>query len=264
MPRTKCWQVDAFADRPFQGNPAAVCWLEHEVSDPWMQAVAAEMNLSETAFVARVDRAYQLRWFTPQIEVRLCGHATLATAHVLWTEGFHPLDQPIRFTTQSGVLTCQRQGDLIHMDFPSTPAAAAAAPDGLLNALGVSAIDVGKTQFDYLVVLDSAAQVRALTPDFGMLKNVATRGTIVTSLSDQPQFDFISRFFAPAVGIDEDPVTGSAHCCLGPYWAGVLGKTAMTAHQASARGGRLTVRLDGQRVILGGHAVTVLRGDWLH
>lgn len=261
MAPIKCWQVDAFTDRPFAGNPAAVCWLDETEPDHWMQAVAGEMNLSETAFVMRRDDGYGLRWFTPTTEVDLCGHATLASAHTLWTENFHPLDQPILFHTKSGVLTCKQKDGLIDMDFPSTSFEKIEPPDGLLESLGVAAVFVGKMQSDLLVVVEDAEAVRSLNPDFRKLKKISTRGVIVTSRSDIRQYDFISRFFAPAVGIDEDPVTGSAHCGLAPYWAKVLGKTIMTAFQASSRGGVVIVKVEEGRVRLGGRAVTVLRGE---
>jgi PhzF family phenazine biosynthesis protein len=263
MARVKCWQVDAFTDRPFAGNPAAVCLLEHQADDAWMQAVAAEMNLSETAFVRRRDDGYTLRWFTPQVEVPLCGHATLASAHALWTEGAHPLSQPIRFHTASGVLTCTAVGGFIEMDFPALPVQPADPPAGLLDALGVSARYVGRSPLDQLVVVDDAAAVRAADPDFRQLARLPVRGFMLTSRSDDARYDFVSRYFAPGAGIDEDPVTGSAHCCLGPYWAGVLGKTELTAFQASSRGGIVRVRVQGERVLLGGQAVTVLRGELL-
>jgi PhzF family phenazine biosynthesis protein len=263
MARTNCWQVDAFTDRAFAGNPAAVCWLDAEAPDDWRQSVAAEMNLSETAFVLRQGGAYGLRWFTPQVEVALCGHATLAAAHTLWTEGRHSAAEPIRFHTQSGVLTCVRHDGMIEMDFPATPAEPGPPPEGLLDALGTPAIHIGKTRFDYLVVVDDPARLRALAPDFAALRRVDTRGVIVTCRSDDARFDFISRFFCPAVGIDEDPVTGSAHCCLGPYWATVLDKTSLTAYQASRRGGVVRVHVVRDRVVLGGQAVTVLRSELL-
>ena len=264
MAPIRCWQVDAFTNRPFGGNPAAVCWLEDDVPDDWMQAVAAEMNLAETAFVRPRGDGFGLRWFTPEVEVPLCGHATLASAHVLWSEGILSPAEPIRFQTQqSGVLSCRRTQGAIEMDFPATPAQSIDPPADLLSALGVSATSVGKTPFDHLVVVENADIVRKLSPDFRRLKDFPTRGVIVTSRSDNSRFDFVSRFFAPAVGIDEDPVTGSAHCCLAPYWAGVLGKTEMTAFQASARGGIVRVRSLGERVALGGEAVTVWRGELL-
>ena len=255
------WQVDAFTDRPFSGNPAAVCLLDEEREASWMQSVAAEMNLSETAFVRRLDDGFELRWFTPAIEVDLCGHATLASAFTLWTMGVAPQSEPIRFHTRSGVLTAYRDANLIQLDFPATPPEACQAPAGLLDALGVEPTFVGKTIFDRFLVVDSAEVVRSLQPDFRQLAQVATRGVIVTAASDDARFDFISRFFAPAAGINEDPVTGSAHCCLGPYWGQRLGKTSMVGYQASARGGIVYVQLNGERVILGGQAVLVWRGQ---
>jgi PhzF family phenazine biosynthesis protein len=260
MPKIPCWQVDAFTNRPFSGNSAAVCWLEREAPVEWMQAVAAEMNLSETAFVRRIGDGYGLRWFTPRVEVALCGHATLASAHALWTAGIHPEAEPIAFHTRSGVLVCERNNGGIEMNFPATPALQVDPPADLLGALGVEANYVGKTPFDHLVVIQNAEQVRSLSPDFHKLKDIPTRGVIVTSRSADSHYDFVSRFFAPAVGIDEDPVTGSAHCCLAPYWAGVLGKTEMTAFQASPRGGVVQVRTLGDRVVLGGQAVSVWQG----
>jgi PhzF family phenazine biosynthesis protein len=257
----KLFLVDAFTDRPFAGNPAAVCLPDGERDPAWMQAVAAEMNLSETAFVRPRDDGFELRWFTPAAEVELCGHATLAAAHALWTEGVVGDGLPIRFHTASGVLTCTRVGDLIELDFPATPAEEATPPAGLLDALGVRPTFVGKSRFDAFLVVDSEPIVRSLTPDFAKLRQIAVRGVIVTGTSDDPRFDFVSRFFAPAVGVNEDPVTGSAHCCLGPYWGERLGKTELTAYQASPRGGVVRVRMNGNRVLLGGRAVTVLRGN---
>jgi PhzF family phenazine biosynthesis protein len=257
------YQVDAFTDQAFAGNPAAVCLLPEERDDKWMQAVAAEMNLSETAFLLEQDDSYRLRWFTPKIEVDLCGHATLASAHVLWSEGRVPLDQEIHFHTNSGVLSACRCGDLIELDFPSEPESEVETPTGLLEALGVSARYVGKNRFDFLVELESEEELRGMKPDFAMLGNIEVRGVIVTSRSASPVYDFVSRFFAPRAGIDEDPVTGSAHCCLGPYWQKQLGKSEMTAYQASARGGVVRVRIVGDRVMLGGQAVTVMKGSLL-
>lgn len=255
------WQVDAFTDRAFSGNPAAVCWLDGEAEPAWMQAVAAEMNLAETAFVRRVGEGHELRWFTPTVEVDLCGHATLATAHALWEAGLASAVEPLRFSTRSGVLTCVRSGEWIELDFPATPASACAAPEGLLAALGVRAEFVGRSRFDYLVVLESERAVREVSPEFRRLREVPTRGVIVTGPSADARYDFVSRFFAPAVGVDEDPVCGSAHCCLTPYWAARLGKGELRARQVSARGGELRVRDNGERVVLGGKAVTVLRGE---
>jgi predicted PhzF superfamily epimerase YddE/YHI9 len=257
------FQVDAFTDQPFAGNPAAVCLLSEDRDDEWMQAVAAEMNLSETAFLLERDDGYRLRWFTPKIEVDLCGHATLASAHVLWTEGRVPLEREIHFHTNSGLLKACRIGDLIELDFPSQPASLVEPPPGLLEALGVSAKYVGKNRFDYLVELDSEEELRMMKPDFALLGQIEVRGVIVTSRSASPVYDFASRFFAPWAGIDEDPVTGSAHCCLGPYWQKQLGKDEMTAYQASTRGGVVRVRVIKDRVTLGGQAVTVMKGSLL-
>lgn len=261
MPGIRILQIDAFTDRPFAGNPAAVCLLEKEADSDWMQAVAAEMNLSETAFVRPIEDGFELRWFTPLVEVDLCGHATLASAHGLWGEGVVSGAQPIRFHTKSGTLTCTRDGDFIELDFPATPLQEAEPNAGLIVALGVEPVFVGKSKFDDLVQVESEEAVRSLKPDFSQLRELSMRGVMVTSVSDDPSFDFVSRFFAPGVGIDEDPVTGSAHCCLGPYWSERLGKTEMTAFQASARGGVVRVRVEGDRVLLGGQAVTVLRGE---
>jgi PhzF family phenazine biosynthesis protein len=257
------FQVDAFTDRPFTGNPAAVCLLPDSRHDQWMQAVAAEMNLSETAFLLEQDDGYRLRWFTPKIEVDLCGHATLASAHVLWTEGRVPLDEEIRFHTNSGLLKACRRGDLIELDFPSQPPSKVDPPPGLLEALGVSAKFVGKNRFDYLVEVESEDVLRGMRPDFHRLGQIEVRGVIVTSRSESPQYDFVSRFFAPWAGIDEDPVTGSAHCCLGPYWQGRLGKSKFVAYQASARVGVVHVRVTDDRTHLGGQAVTVMKGSLL-
>jgi len=260
MPEIVCLQIDAFTDRPFTGNPAAVCFLDEPRGADWMQSVAAEMNLSETAFVVPEDGAFALRWFTPTIEVDLCGHATLASAHALWAEGVVDEDDPIGFETKSGTLTCTCDGDLIELDFPATLVEATEPPAGLLDALGVSPTYVGRSKFDTFILADSEDALRTLRPDVAALREMDMRGVIVTSETEDPQFDFISRYFAPGAGIDEDPVTGSAHCCLGPFWAERLGKTDMTGYQASARGGIVRVRMANDRVFLGGKAVTVLKG----
>jgi PhzF family phenazine biosynthesis protein len=256
-------QVDAFTNRPFAGNPAAVCVTDEALDTGLMQHIAAEMNLSETAFVQPRGEEFSLRWFTPATEVDLCGHATLAAAHVLWEEGHWVAERPARFHTRSGLLTAARRGDWIEMNFPATPAAPADAPAGLAEALGASPVFVGRSRFDVLVELAGEAELRGLSPDFRKLNAVAARGIIVTSKSNSAEFDFVSRFFAPAVGVDEDPVTGSAHCCLTPFWAERLGKTELKAYQASARGGVLKLKHDGDRVLLAGQAVTVLRGTML-
>lgn len=259
-------QVDAFTSRAFAGNPAAVCVLPKAPPEQWMGDVAREMNLSETAFLvpksdAPQNDGYHLRWFTPAVEVDLCGHATLASAHVLWEDGHLPAGARARFHTRSGLLLADRRGDWIELDFPATPATAAEAPPYLLDALGTKARFVGKTRFDYFIEVESDQVVRTLTPDFGALRKLGVRGVIVTARSSAPEFDFISRFFAPGAGIDEDPVTGSAHCALGPYWNAQLRKQEMTAYQASTRGGVVRIRVQGDRVVLGGQAVTVLRGE---
>lgn len=253
------YQVDAFTTTPFAGNPAAVCVLPEPASENWMQNVAGEMNLSETAFLVGSEDGYSLRWFTPLVEVDLCGHATLASAHVLWETDEARPNETLRFHTRSGLLSASRDGDWIELDFPATPVTACDPPPGLLDGLGVSPIFVGRSIFDYLVELPTEAEVRALAPDFSTLGRVDTRGVMVTSRSDSPECDLVSRFFAPATGVDEDPVTGSAHCTLGPYWQSRLGKSELAARQVSARGGELRVSVDGDRVRIAGQAVTVFR-----
>jgi PhzF family phenazine biosynthesis protein len=255
-------QVDAFTNQPFAGNPAAVCVLPAAPAECWMRNVAREMNLSETAFLVPQDGGYGLRWFTPAVEVDLCGHATVASAHVLWQDGHLPPGRQARFHTRSGLLTADQQGDWIELDFPAKIAAAAEAPPELLPALGVKQAQfVGKNAFDFLVEVDSEETLRSLAPNHSTLRKLPVRGIIVTARSASPEFDFVSRFFAPGSGIDEDPVTGSAHTALGPYWAARLGKSEFTAFQASARGGVVRVRLKGDRVMLGGQAVTVMTGE---
>jgi PhzF family phenazine biosynthesis protein len=259
----KICQVDAFADQPFAGNPAAVCILPGPVEAEWMQKVAQEMNLSETAFLWRLEDGFSLRWFTPTVEVELCGHATLASAHILWETRILAWHYEARFHTLSGLLTATRIADGIEMNFPATRQEPAEPPPELIKSLGVEPWYVGRSIFDYLVEVGSEDQVRSLKPDFALLRDIPIRAVIATSRAASPGFDFVSRFFAPSVGIDEDPVTGSAHCCLGPYWAEKLGKSQLFAHQVSARGGSLRVRVDGDRVHIGGQAVTVLRGQLL-
>jgi predicted PhzF superfamily epimerase YddE/YHI9 len=256
-------QVDAFTSRPFAGNPAAVCVLPEEREEAWMQAVAREMNLAETAFLLARPDGWGLRWFTPAAEVDLCGHATLASAHVLWESGGLLPGETARFHTRSGLLTAVRRGDWIELDFPATPEEPVDAPPGLVESLGAAPHYVGRSVFDYLVELDGEEAVRELRPDFRGLAGLGSRGVIATSRSADPAFDFVSRYFAPAFGIDEDPVTGSTHCCLAPFWSGRLGKNAFLARQISARGGELKVELKGDRVLLGGQAVTVLRAELL-
>jgi predicted PhzF superfamily epimerase YddE/YHI9 len=253
------FQVDAFTDRPFAGNPAAVCLLDEPRDARWMQDVAREMNLSETAFLEPADDGYGLRWFTPAVEVALCGHATLASAHVLWETGTLEPAAAARFHTLSGLLTAERQREWIELDFPARPAEEAPPPAGLLEAFG-DPVFVGRSRDDYLLELPSEDAVRTAAPDHRRVAALGVRGVIVTARASSPPYDFVSRFFAPGSGIDEDPVTGSAHCTLGPYWAPQLGKDELLAYQASARGGVVKVRVAGDRVKLGGQAVTVLRG----
>ena len=254
------YHIDAFTDRPFSGNPAAVCLLSGPTDEGWMQQVAAEMNLSETAFLRREADCFHLRWFTPTIEIDLCGHATLAAAHLLWEAGELAPEITARFQTRSGLLTAARKGNWIELDFPAEPALPAPAPEGLIEALGVMPRYVGRNRFDYLVEVDSEEAVRNLAPDFPRLAKISARGVMVTSRSSSSLYDFVSRFFAPASGIDEDPVTGSAHCCLGPFWKEQLHKDELVGYQASARGGIVRVRPAGERIYLGGQAVTVSRG----
>jgi PhzF family phenazine biosynthesis protein len=257
-------QVDAFTDVPFRGNPAAVCLLPAERDAAWMQLVAREMNLAETAFLLRRDDGFALRWFTPTVEVELCGHATLASAHVLWEEGHLPPGETARFHTRSGLLTAMLRDGRIWLDFPALHATPAEAPDDLVRALGAPIRHFGVNPIDSLAEVDSEETLSGLRPDLVALRRLGGRGLIVTCRGrDGAGYDFASRFFAPGAGIDEDPVTGSAHCCLGPFWSERLGRTELTGYQASARGGFVTVRCRGERVELGGNAVTVLRGTLL-
>jgi predicted PhzF superfamily epimerase YddE/YHI9 len=253
--------VDAFTSVAFAGNPAAVCLLPAPQSDSWMQKVAQEMNLSETAFLDPRAGGYNLRWFTPAAEVDLCGHATLASAHILWEEKHLPLDETARFHTRSGLLQATRRGEWIEMDFPATPDQAYEVPPELIDGLRVKPQYVGRSKFDFIAELASEEQVRQVRPDFALLRALGGRGVIVTSRSSGGEYDFVSRFFAPAVGIDEDPVTGSAHSCLAPFWSSRLGKKELKAYQASARGGVIRLRMNGERVLIGGQAVTVVRGE---
>jgi len=256
-------QVDAFADRPFAGNPAAVCILEQPGDEIWMRNVAREMNLTETAFLVKSAHGYDLRWFTPTIEIDLCGHATLASAHVLWEHGRLQADEPARFHTRYGLLTARKSGTWIEMDFPATPA----RPDAVLKpemvelALETKVRIIGRSRFDYLVEVENEEVLRSLRPDFTRVGQLQARAVIVTSRASAAGYDYVSRFFAPASGVDEDPVTGSAHCCLAPFWRDRLGRDNLTGYQASARGGFVRTRCEGDRVFLSGQAVTVLRGE---
>ncbi len=256
--------VDAFTNRPFAGNPAAVCVLNSWLEEDWLQAVASEMNLSETAYlVPQPDNRWCLRWFTPVKEVSLCGHATLAAAHRLWESELLPPDREAVFETAGGTLTCRRNGDWIHMDFPAMESKPTPPEAGLEKALGVSRIvNLEVNSRDIIAEVASEVEVRAAVPDFRSLSGDFSRSDfILTARADDSEFDFVSRFFAPADGIDEDPVTGSAHCGLAPYWAKRLNKRDMVGHQVSARGGRVHVSMQGERVELGGQAVTVWEGE---
>lgn len=259
----KFTQVDAFTDRPFAGNPAAVCVLDRPRDEAWMRDLAREMNLSETAFLLRSDsdESFGLRWFTPTVEVDLCGHATLASAHVLWEDGHLAPDAPALFDTRSGRLVATKSGDWITLDFPATPPRERAVADVFSDALGIAVSYAGKTAFDVLCEIGSESDLLALRPDMGKLAALPYRGIIVTSRSERPGVDFVSRFFAPAAGVNEDPVTGSAHCALGPYWSALMNKTEFLAEQVSERGGVIRLALVGDRVHLSGRAVTVLRGE---
>jgi PhzF family phenazine biosynthesis protein len=251
--------VDAFAERPFAGNPAAVCPLTGPADASWMQSVAAEMNHAETAFLYPTEGAWRLRWFTPTVEVDLCGHATLAAAHVLWESGRAQLGTPLSFQTRSGVLTVASSGERYEMNFPTLPVSEIQPPADFAKVLGAAPVWVGRNDMDLFAELSNEATVRFLKPDLSRLAGYPVRGVIVTAPA--AEFDFVSRFFAPASGVPEDPVTGSAHCALGPYWASKLGRTTLNGFQASPRGGRVRVTVRGERVLLGGGAVTVLSGE---
>lgn len=253
------YQVDAFTSEPFKGNPAGVCLLTEPMSEEWMQAVAAEMNLSETAFVYPLLTGYNLRWFTPKVEVDLCGHATLATAHVLAESGMLGEGKTARFETKSGILKARSIGSWIEMDFPVLGEHEIKMPVGLDEVLGIQVKYIGQSDFDLIVEAESEESIAGMSPDFRRLAEYDARGIIITARSSG-EFDFVSRFFAPRVGIDEDPVTGSAHCVLGPFWQRRLGKDSFLAHQISKRGGVVRVNVNGDRVILGGQAVTVITG----
>jgi PhzF family phenazine biosynthesis protein len=257
--------VDAFASQPFTGNPAAICFLDGERDAAWMQAVAAEMNLSETAYLLPIAHdVWSLRWFTPTVEVDLCGHATLAAAHTLWESERLALDAPARFDTRGGPLTCTRRSDgVIAMDFPARHVEATNAPPALLDALGVARVEfVGRNVLDYFVEVESKAALLAIAPDHATLRTTGLRGVIVTA-AGEGDVDFVSRYFAPGSGIDEDPVTGSAHCALAPYWAERIGRPDLLGYQASVRGGYVQVRVNGDRVELAGTAVTTLKAELL-
>lgn len=259
----KIYQVDAFTNQAFHGNPAAVCILQEEKDDKWLQGLAAEMNLSETAFIKEKNDGFNLRWFTPRSEEELCGHATLASAHILWRTGELKSSREAKFYTKSGILTAKKSGEWIYVDMPAEPPEQVKPPANLIKGLGVTPRYTGRNRLDYIVEIGSEQRLKELAPDIEKLKKIDTRGIIVTSKSRSGKYDFISRFFAPNLGISEDPVTGSAHCCLAPYWAEKLGKYKFMAYQASARGGEIKANLIKDRVMLGGESITVMEGDLL-
>ena len=256
----KIFQVDAFTSEPFKGNPAAVCILENEVSDEWMSGVAADMNLAETAFITTTEEKnkYKLRWFTPKVEVDLCGHATLATAHILYQNNYVHCSEAIFFETKSGILKTLKNENHIQLDFPETPVSDIEIPEGIENAIGAKIIYAGKSIFDYFFLLESEDVLIDLKPNFNELIKFGKRGVIVTA--DSKKYDFISRFFAPQSGINEDPVTGSAHCALYPYWSKKLNKKELVAYQASERGGLLKLSSESSRVLISGEAITIFEG----
>jgi PhzF family phenazine biosynthesis protein len=264
MIKTPVYQVDAFTSHPFSGNPAAVLMLNTQRSDDWMLNVAREMNLSETAFLLPEDDGYRLRWFTPTLEVDLCGHATLASAHILWETGRLDVEQSARFYTRSGLLTARKVSNRVELDFPARLVKPVDLPQGLADALGISnprAVCWNSQAENFLIELENEEQVRAAQPNFDLLKQFPIHGVIITSeAANSRLYDFVSRYFAPRWGINEDPVTGSAHCYLTPYWSERMGKTVFSAYQASSRGGELRLRLDDERVFISGEAVTVMSG----
>jgi len=254
--------VDAFTSTAFRGNPAAVCLLDERADDAWMQSLAAEMNLSETAFVVPDGEYFELRWFTPTTEVELCGHATLASAHALWELERLPADQPAVFVTRwKGTLTAARVGASIALDFPAAISALCDPPDGLASALGVEVVTTASNGLNHIAELHDADAVRSAAPDFGALLDVDVEGVSITAASDDPAFDYVNRYFTPRYGIDEDPATGAAHTALAPYWAEKLDKSELRALQVSRRSGELRVEVHGDRVTLIGDAVTVWRGE---
>lgn len=259
----KLFMVDAFTDKPFSGNPAGVCLLRKPADELWMQNLAAEVNASETAFLFPEENDFRLRWFTPVIEVKLCGHATLASAHILWEQKIIPYDHEARFRTLSGLLTAKKEKAWITLNFPARPVKGS-MPDWtekLVGAVGVKPYFIGMSEEDVLVEVADEETLTELEPDFEVIRLLPVRGVIVTCRSKRPEFDFISRFFAPAVGVKEDPVTGSSHTVLGPFWSERLKKTTLRAYQASRRGGVLIIRTEGDRVKISGQAVTVFSGS---
>ena len=256
----KLFQVDAFTNRPFGGNPACVVLLEKEQTEKWMQSVASEMNLSETAFITGKKSPFNLRWFTPAVEVELCGHATLATAHVLYETEIMQRNERIIFKIRSGILSTTYHNGWIEMDFPAFPALEINKKDEITRALNATPDQVYSSGESIMAVYDNPEKIHKMTPDFELIKEFKIQGIMATSHSDEPDVDFISRYFAPYVGIDEDPVTGSAHCSLGPFWGERLNKTILNAKQVSARGGTIRVELKENRTVISGQAVTIFTG----
>ncbi len=251
----KIYTVDAFTDGPRSGNPAAVCILEKEIPERIKQRIASQVNLSETAFLLEKEGIFELRWFTPETEVDLCGHATLASAHILFTLGIIPAAEDAVFSTKSGILTARKKSDLIEMDFPSEDPWEVETPEDLLVAVSAAPLYVGRNRFDYIALYENEGIVRSAVPKLSHVRRLDSRGLIITSVSSSDRYDFVSRFFAPNAGIEEDPVTGSAHCCLCPFWSRRLGKKELAGHQASERGGLVHARLLEKRVFLSGKAV---------
>ena len=248
--------VNAFAEGPASGNPAAVCVLEKELPDEVKQKIAFDAGCSDTAFLTEGENGFALRWFTPTTEVDLCGHATLASAHVLWELGRVPTREEIRFSTKSGILTAANKGGLVEMDFPCREPREIEAPESLSAALSQKPLYVGRNESDHIALYESEEIVRNAAPKMRHVKELGSRGLIITAVSGSARYDFVSRFFAPNAGIDEDPVTGSAHCCLCPFWSRRLGKKDLTGYQASERGGMVRTRLLEDRVLLAGKAFT--------
>lgn len=259
MTKRTIYQVDAFASEVFQGNPAAVCILDHWPDEALMQQIANENNLSETAFAVPVENCFEIRWFTPEMEVALCGHATLATAHVLFNHLKYPEEEICFQSIQSGQLNVKRNGELLTLDFPADKMEEMVVPELIVTALMTPPLKAFRGKTDFMFVFASESEISTMDPDFGLLAQVGGRGVIVTAPGND--VDFVSRFFAPQTGINEDPVTGSAHTSLTPYWSRVLGKGQLTAKQLSTRGGELICEDKGDRVAISGHAVTYMIGE---
>jgi PhzF family phenazine biosynthesis protein len=257
------FHVDAFTNKPFAGNPAGVCLLSAPGDERWMQAVAAEMNLPATGFLCRHEDGFRLRWFTPTVEDDMCGHATLASAHILWEVGWLGRAERAQFYTRGGVLRAKCRADWIELDFPALSEEPATISQAYTDALGITPIYVGRIGAKHLLEVGTEDAVRGLKPDFAAPRRLPGRGIVVTSRAAPAGYDFVSRYFAPWMGVDEDPVTGSNHCGLGPFWGKRLGKKELKAYQASARGGEIRIRLGDERVYLSGQAVTISKGELL-